>query len=135
MIHDDLHFAISSYHPGQQVTIIDFDDCGAGWFAMDVAMALFDVLVSTTPDDIAARFLPDVLCANYLEGATEEDLSLFLQCQIPQFLKLKELCIYATLIGHPEISQPDTWVGRFMRARASRVAANIPYVDIDYINV
>jgi Ser/Thr protein kinase RdoA (MazF antagonist) len=122
---------------GHQVTIVDFDDCGFGWFAMDVAMALFDVLVLyDPPNDADAQHFARRFLSQYLNGyRLENDISPYWQAQIPRFLKLKELCIYATLIGHPEIGQTESWVGRFMRGRSSRVAANIPYVDIDYINI
>jgi Ser/Thr protein kinase RdoA (MazF antagonist) len=137
MIHDDLHFANFLITPGQQVIIIDYDDCGYGWYAMDVAMALFDVLVLYNPaDDITGQVFARRFMLNYLEGYRSENaISLFWQCQIPHFLKLKELCIYPTLIGHPEITQPDTWVGRFMRDRPCRIAANLPYVDLDFSNL
>lgn len=134
LIHDDLHFANFLILPDGQVTIIDFDDCLYGWFAIDIAMALFDVLVLYNPHDeaesqcFARRFL-----SNYLVGYRQENnLSANWLTQIPRFLKLKELCIYADLLGHPDIALPDTWVGRFMRNRAERIANDIPYVDIEF---
>jgi len=69
LIHDDLHFANFMIEPDGKVTIIDFDDCAYGWFAMDAAMALFDVLVlyhATNKADkraFARRFM-----GNYLSG-------------------------------------------------------------------
>ena len=134
LIHDDLHFANFLILPDGQVRIIDFDDCAYGWYAMDIAMALFDVLVVYNPfsetekQAFAQRFL-----SNYLSGYRQEnELSLFYQNQLPRFLKLKELCIYATLIDHYDVDQPDSWVGRFMRGRAERIVSDIPYVDIDF---
>lgn len=137
MIHADLHFANFLILPNDQVAIIDFDDCGYGWFAMDVAMALFDILVLADPTDetekgrIAQRFMH-----NYLSGYHQEtELPKRWQSMLPRFLKLKELCIYSTLIDHPEIHQPESWVGRFMRRRAERIALDTPYVDIDFLNL
>ena len=137
LIHDDLHFANFLIQPGGKVSIIDFDDCAYGWFAMDVAMALFDVLVLYHADseqesqNFAKRFLH-----HYLLGyRMENELALYLQEQIPHFLKLKELCIYASLIGHSEIDQPAGWVGRFMHGRAERIANDMPYVDINFGDV
>jgi Ser/Thr protein kinase RdoA (MazF antagonist) len=134
LIHDDLHFANFLIKPDGQVAIVDFDDCGYGWFAIDVAMALFDVLVLNNSaseaqnQNFARRFMK-----HYLSGYRQENsLTAFWQLQIPHFLKLKELCIYADLIGHPDIAQPDSWVGSFMRGRAERVANDMPYVDIDF---
>jgi hypothetical protein len=100
-------------------------------------MALFDILVldnSTKEADKQSFSL--YFMSNYLSGyRLENDLPLFWQSQIPKFLKLKELCIYATLIGHPKINQPDTWVGRFMRGRSARIADDTPYVDIDFASL
>jgi Ser/Thr protein kinase RdoA (MazF antagonist) len=134
LIHDDLHFANFLIQPDGQVAIIDFDDCAYGWFAIDVAMALFDVLVLYNPTNeadkqrFALRFMSSYLSGYHLEN----DLPIFWQSQIPHFLKLKELCIYATLVGFPDIDQADTWGGRFMRGRSTRVANEVPYVDIDF---
>ncbi len=134
LIHDDLHFANFLIQADGMVSIIDFDDCAYSWFAMDVAMALFDILVLYDPQSeadkqsFARRFL-----SNYLAGyRTEKEIPQYWLEQIPRFLKLKELCIYATLIGHAEIAQPGSWVGRFMRGRSERIAGDVPYVDIDY---
>ena len=134
LIHDDLHFANFLVSPNGQVTVIDFDDCGYGWFVIDVAMALFDVMVLYNPQsdeqgqNFARRFM-----RRYLSGYREHNqLTPFWQSQIGSFLKLKELCIYADLIDHPGIQDPNSWVGRFMRGRADRVAKDIPYVDIDF---
>jgi len=134
LIHDDLHFANVLIQPDGRVTIIDFDDCVYGWYATDVAMALFDVLVLYNPcDEAESERFANRFMANYLSGYRQEnELSLFWQSQMPGFLKLKELCIYATLIGHTDIDLPDSWVGRFMRGRDVRVANDIPYVDVDF---
>jgi amicoumacin kinase len=137
LIHGDLHFANFLIHPGGPVTIIDFDDCVYGWFAMDVAMALFDVLVFyNAPNAEESQYFARRFMSNYLTGYRQEnDLPAFWQNQLPRFLKLKELCIYARLIGHRDINQPDSWVGRFMRGRTERVANDIPYVGIDFTNL
>ena len=134
MIHEDLHYANFLIQADGNVTIIDFDDCSYGWYAMDIAMALFDVLVlyNASSEEESQRFAREFL-SSYLKGyRLEKDLPLFLQCQIPKFLKLKELCIYADLVSLPELAQPDSWVGRFMRNRAARIADDIPYVDINF---
>jgi Ser/Thr protein kinase RdoA (MazF antagonist) len=134
LIHDDLHFANFLVQPDGKIIIFDFDDCAYGWFAMDVAMALFDVLVlynashEHESQKFARRFLQQ-----YLRGYREENsLDPFWLGQMPRFLKLKEMCVYASLVGHADIQQPDSWVGRFMRGRAERIANDVPYVDIDF---
>jgi Ser/Thr protein kinase RdoA (MazF antagonist) len=134
LIHDDLHFANFLIHSDHTVTIIDFDDCAYGWFAMDVAMALFDVLVLYNPtSDKDGQQFTRIFLSSYLEGYRQEyDLPILWQNQIPKFLKLKELCIYADLIDLTDPALPDSWVGRFMCNRAARIAEDAPYVDIDF---
>ncbi len=137
LIHDDLHFANFLVQPGGEVMIIDFDDCCYGWYAMDVAMALFDVLVLYRRDneeqrcEFARHFL-----RSYLSGYRQENsLEPYWVEQIPRFLKLKEMCVYVPLIGHAESATPGTWVGEFMPGRAERIANDVPYVDIDFSNL
>jgi amicoumacin kinase len=134
LIHADLHFANFLIQPDGQIIIIDFDDCAYGWFAMDIAMALFDVLVLyNAASDKESQQFAQVFLSSYLGGYRQEfDLSGFWQEQIPKFLKLKELCIYADLIDLAENEKPGTWVGNFMRGRSDRVNDDIPYVDIEY---
>jgi Ser/Thr protein kinase RdoA (MazF antagonist) len=137
LIHDDLHFANFLIHEDGRVTIIDFDDCAFGWFSMDVAMALFDVLVLfNAPTDKESQEFARRFMHHYLLGYRQENEFLpFWQSQIPHFLKLKEICVYTPLIGHPDINLPDSWVGRFMRGRAERIANDVPYVEIDFISL
>ncbi|MRR32612.1 hypothetical protein EG834_20300, partial [bacterium] len=46
LTHMDLHFGNFFVDTAsQQVTLFDFDDCAYGWYIMDIAMLLFDVLV------------------------------------------------------------------------------------------
>ena len=135
LIHDDLHFANFLIQLNGEPIIIDFDDCVYGWFAIDIAMALFDVMVLyNASSDGASQDFARFFLSSYLSGYRQEnDLSPFWQSQIPRFLKLKELCIYADLLGLPDADKPGTWVGNFMRDRATRIANDIPYVEIDFV--
>ncbi len=134
LIHDDLHFANFLILPGGQLAIIDFDDCGYGWYAIDVAMALFDVLVLYNPGNEADKTqFAHHFMENYLSGYHQEkDLPQFWVNQVPHFLKLKELCIYADLVANQVKGTPGSWVDRFMHGRAERVADDVQYVDINF---
>lgn len=134
LIHADLHYANFLIQADGRVTIIDFDDCVYGWFSMDVGMALFDVLVLfNAPSEELSQEFARRFMRPYLTGYRQaNELPLYWQEQIPHFLKLKEICVYAPLIGHPDIQLPDSWVGRFMRGRAERIANDTPYVELDF---
>jgi Ser/Thr protein kinase RdoA (MazF antagonist) len=138
LIHGDLHCANFIVDVGDhQITLFDFDDCCYGWFAMDVAMSVFDLLVLYNGSD-RARFAERFL-ESYLQGYLPEnhlDASWF--GRLPLFLKLLEVEIYAELAGDYEITgavslgPAASWSGRFMAGRAQRIEHELPYVDIDF---
>lgn len=132
LIHSDLHLGnIMVDLPTNAVTILDFDDCCRGWYAMDIAMNLFDILVVypvTDKASLAGRFLAD-----YLVGYRQEtDLSKFSIENLPHFLKLLEIGIYTQVYRSYSSGQADAWVMKFMADRADRIEQGIPYLEINF---
>jgi Ser/Thr protein kinase RdoA (MazF antagonist) len=132
LIHSDLHLAnIMVDLPANAVTILDFDDCCRGWYAMDIAMTLFDILVVYPVADkasFASQFLAD-----YLIGYRQEtDLSQFSTVNLPHFLKLLEIGVYIQVYQSYSSGQADAWVTKFMAGRAERIEQGIPYVEINF---
>ena len=97
LTHMDLHFG--NFFVGihsQRVTLFDFDDCAYGWYIMDIAMLLFDVLVVYDQPDhqqFGQRFLTNVL-RGYIPSMPD---SAFWVEQLPLFLKLLEISLFITL--------------------------------------
>ena len=149
MIHADLHLANFFVDlESCAVTLFDFDDCGYGWYMMDTAMLLFDTLVLYAGADVgafglskqagkqnraydhpfAARFM-----RAYLEGyATERTVDPFWVRQLPHFLKLLEISVYAQLYRGYDPGDPDPWVRKFMPDRKRRIEEDVPYVAFDF---
>jgi Ser/Thr protein kinase RdoA (MazF antagonist) len=131
LIHCDLHFGNFFLDiPGQKITLIDFDDCAYGWFVMDIAVLLFDILVLYTGNDkneYGQHFL-----RNFLSGyLAENPLSNFWLEQLPLFLKLLEINIYDVVAK----SYPDDageWVTKFMSGRKERLENDTPYLDLKF---
>lgn len=131
LVHCDLHFGNFFVDiPRQRITLIDFDDCAYGWFVMDIAILLFDILVlypGTDKDAYAMRFLRSFLIS-YL---SENSLTLFWLEQLPVFLKLLEINVYEVVArSYPD--DADEWVSKFMAGRKERLENDIPYVNLDY---
>lgn len=131
LVHCDLHFGNFFVDiPAQRITLIDFDDCAYGWFVMDIAILLFDILVlytGTDKDAYALKFLRNFL-AGYLP---ENPLSKFWFEQLPLFLKLLEINVYEVVArSYPD--NADEWVMKFMMGRKERLENNFPYVNLDY---
>jgi amicoumacin kinase len=131
LVHCDLHFGNFFVDVRKQiVTLIDFDDCAYGWFVMDIAVLLFDILVlypGTDKDEYAQDFLRNFL-AGYL---TENPLSMFWLEQLPQFLKLLEINIY-DMVAKSYPDNADEWVVKFMSGRKERLENDTPYTNLNY---
>jgi Ser/Thr protein kinase RdoA (MazF antagonist) len=131
LVHCDLHFGNFFVETQKQiVTLIDFDDCAYGWFVMDIAVLLFDILVlypGTDKDEYGQNFLH-----NFLKGyLTENHLSMFWLEQLPLFLKLLEINIY-DMVAKSYSDDADEWVMKFMAGRKERLENDTPYTTLDY---
>jgi Ser/Thr protein kinase RdoA (MazF antagonist) len=94
LIHSDLHLGNVMAH-GDQLTVIDFDDCGYGWFVHELAVALHPVLGD--PIEAAAR-------ASLVEGyRSVHPLSDAEVERIDTFLAVRSLMIVGWLAARPEV--------------------------------
>jgi len=130
LVHCDLHFGNFFVDmPGKRITLIDFDDCAYGWFVMDIAILLFDVLVlypGADKDEYGRNFLRDFL-TGYL---AENPLSQFWLEQLPLFLKLLEINVYDA-VATPDPDDAGEWAMKFMPGRKERLENDVPYVDLN----
>ncbi len=131
LVHCDLHFGNFFVETHKQiVTLIDFDDCAYGWFVMDIAVLLFDILVlypGTDKDEYGQNFL-----RNFLTGyLTENNLSMFWLEQLPLFLKLLEINIY-DMVAKFYPDDAGEWGKKFMLGRKERLENDTPYMNLNY---
>jgi len=137
LIHADLHFANLFVEPESgRITVFDFDDCAYGWYAMDIAMGLFDILVLHPQEGrqaFAGRFLE-----SYLRGyLAEKPLDVCWIERLPLFLKLVETGVYTQVYRYYDSQEPDAdpWVSSFMGGepdRRARILGGVPYVELDW---
>jgi Ser/Thr protein kinase RdoA (MazF antagonist) len=132
VIHADLHGGNFLFDLATgRITLIDFDDCAYGWYAMDIAMSVLDFCVLTSQvdkDAYAADFL-----RSYLAGYQAEfPLAPVWIERLPAFLKLLETGLYALCLPFDLDSEPDAWPARFMAGRKERIAAGLPFVALDF---
>ena len=131
LVHCDLHFGNFFVETRKQiVTLIDFDDCAYGWFVMDIAVLLFDILVlypGTDRDEYGQNFL-----RNFLTGYLPENhLSMFWLEQLPLFLKLLEINI-CDMVAKSYPDNADEWVMKFMSGRKERLENDTPYMNLNF---
>ncbi|MBN1936462.1 MAG: phosphotransferase [Anaerolineae bacterium] len=132
LAHLDLHFGNFIVDAAQQhIYLFDFDDCAYGWYVMDIAMLLFDVLV--VYDGLDRRQFGQRFLTNLLRGyLTQVPISPFWISQLPHFLKLLEIGIYVMLYRDYDPATADAWVSKFMPERRDRIERELPYVDLDF---
>ena len=107
LTHMDLHFGNFFIETAsQRITLFDFDDCAYGWYIMDIAMLLFDVLVVYDQPDrqqFGQRFLTNVL-RGYIPSMPD---NAFWVEQLPLFLKLLEISIFMRFYRADDASPTD----------------------------
>ena len=132
LIHADLHGGNFMLEPKSgRITLLDFDDCALGWYTMDIAMCLHDFCVLAPladKDAFGAHFLLHFL-RGYLPTYALD--AVWIE-RLPLFLKLVETGIYAQVEQFAPTVEPNSWVGRFMKGRAERIAHATPFVGIDF---
>ncbi len=129
LIHQDAHVG-NFYIDGDHMTLFDFDDCIYGWFAYDIAIVLFYAVTNEQDWPAFTRsFMP-----RFLSGYTRENrLSPAWLKEIPRFLKLREIDLYAVINRSFDVTNLDNpWVSRYMDGRRERIEANEPYIDFDF---
>jgi len=135
LAHLDLHFGNFFVDAeAQRIVLFDFDDCAYGWYLMDIAMLLFDVLVvynGNDPLSFGAHFLEHLL-RGY---RSQMPLDSFWLNQLPHFLKLLEIGVYAMLYRGYDPATADGWVSKFMPGRRERIEQAVPYVDLDFMAI
>ena len=130
LIHYDAHGGNFFVDDAGRITLFDFDDCCYNWFAYDIAMVLFYMM--TTPDVVAQTraFLP-----SFLTGyRAEYRLDPAWLAELPHFLKLREIDLYAAILyAFGERAYDDPWCARYLAGRKERIDAGVPYIDIDFM--
>ncbi|MCU0612137.1 MAG: phosphotransferase [Candidatus Eisenbacteria bacterium] len=130
LIHFDAHGSNMLVDSEGRITLFDFDDCSYGWFAYDIAIVLF-YMITNRPDatSVCDEFMP-----RFLEGYRVENRldSAWLR-EIPWFLKLREIDLYAVIHRSFDVDRlTDSWVSRFMQGRRGRIEQAVPYVEYDF---
>jgi Ser/Thr protein kinase RdoA (MazF antagonist) len=129
MIHQDAHAGNFFVDENGRITLFDFDDCVYGHFAYDLAMVLFYVV--TNRED-AAEFAPG-FWQTFMRGyAAENDLDPAWQREIPHFMKLREIDLYALIKRDYDSLEGDPWIEAYMDGRKERIVRGEPYLEMDF---
>lgn len=98
LIHSDLHLG-NVMADGDTLTVIDFDDCGYGWFVHELAVALHPVLGEPIEAEARAALVEGYRSVHSL---SDDEVAL-----IDTFLAVRSLMIIGWLAARPEVAMYD----------------------------
>ena len=154
LIHQDAHQNNFLMDADGTLTLFDFDDCAYSWFISDIAIVLF--YISMDAEELG---FPDVpaftqeFMTHFLRGYRQAYIldAKWLK-EIPHFLKLRELELYAVVhrdfeingvehwsldafkrIPHFDVDNDGhVWIANFMRNRKTDIDQGKPFIDFDF---
>jgi Ser/Thr protein kinase RdoA (MazF antagonist) len=154
LIHQDAHQNNFFMDSDGILTLFDFDDCAYSWFINDVAIVLF--YISMDAEELGfptvAAFTQEFM-THFLRGYRQEyALDARWLREIPHFLKLRELELYAVVHRDFEIRDIDhwridnfmkirgfdgsnsthRWIANFMRDRKTGIEQGLPFIEFDF---
>jgi Ser/Thr protein kinase RdoA (MazF antagonist) len=130
LIHQDAHGSNFLVDEAGVLTLFDFDDCVYSWFVNDIAIVLFYTVMDaedwpTFTREFMTHFLWGYRQAHPLDPKWLKE--------IPCFLKLREIELYAVIHRDFEVSNIDHWwCARFMRDRKYKIEHDVPFIDFDF---
>ncbi len=154
LIHQDAHQNNFFMDADGTITLFDFDDCAYSWFINDIAIVLF--YISMDAEELgftdAASFTHEFL-VHFLRGYRQSyTLPPAWLKEIPAFLKLRELELYAVvhrdfqingaehwslerfkqIPGFDVNSNGHMWIASFMKNRKTRIEQGLPFIEYDF---
>jgi Ser/Thr protein kinase RdoA (MazF antagonist) len=154
LIHQDAHQNNFFMDADGTLTLFDFDDCVYSWFINDIAIVLF--YISMDAEELGfptvAAFTQEFM-THFLRGYRQVyTLDANWLKEIPHFLKLRELELYAVVHRDFDIQDIDhgsvedfkrvrdfdvnnsghMWIANFMRDRKTRIEQDLPFIDFDF---
>lgn len=129
LIHHDAHVKNVLVDVSGRLTIVDFDNCVYSWFVNDIAIALFYMAsFARDPRGFASECLP-----HFLRGYRQANkLHPRWLNEIPHFLKLRELAMYAVILQGRETGRINDWCADYLREHKTRIEYDVPYIEFDF---
>lgn len=133
LVHTDVHQGNFFVNNGN-ITVFDFDDCAYSWFVNDIAIVLFYVVWGMPinnrkqKDEFAKDFLK-----HFLKGyCSENSLDPSLLKTIPNFLKLRQIIVFAVLNKKWDFGNLSDKQKQIVEDMKHNIENDIPYLDVDF---
>ena len=130
LIHQDAHAGNFFLDDAGTITLFDFDDCAYSWYINDIAIVLFYIVLGEEDENAFTR----EFMTHFLRGYRQEnDFDAGWLKEIPPFLKLREIDLYAVIHRSFDVDNIDhPWVAMYMQGRKSRIENEVPFINFDF---
>jgi Ser/Thr protein kinase RdoA (MazF antagonist) len=130
LIHFDVHGGNFFVDGTGSINLFDFDDCHYSWFANDIAIVLFYMQMGKKdPVEFSLNFMRKFIVGYQIENKFNPAWLV----QIPKFLKMREIDLYAIIHRSFDLeTTDDEWILWYMDGRKTRIEGNVPVVDADF---
>ncbi|MCB2178808.1 phosphotransferase [bacterium] len=110
--------------------LFDFDDCTYNWFANDIAMVLFYIIMG---EKNLSEFIPNFI-SQFIRGYNRENQfrEEWLEW-MPGFMKMREIELYGIFHRDYDVHHlENAWDIRYMDGRREKIVQDVPYLDFDF---
>ncbi|MGG2063864.1 phosphotransferase enzyme family protein [Bacillus sp. S14(2024)] len=134
LIHNDLHQG-NFFVQDNTLTIFDFDDCSFCWFAQDIAVSFYHAVwqgLSVRPEHVS---FPQEFMKYFIEGYSKEHrMNKEILKQIPLFLKLREVFLFALFHKVWDFDKLEEWQAYTLKDLQYRIEQGVPYTNVDFLS-
>lgn len=133
LIHTDVHHG-NFFVNQKDITVFDFDDCAYSWFINDIAIVLFYVTWGMPSNESSNRVqFAKEFFKHFLKGySLENSLDPHWLETIPNFLKLREIIVFAVLNKKWDLENCNERQKDLLEDMRYKIENDIPYLDIDF---
>jgi Ser/Thr protein kinase RdoA (MazF antagonist) len=130
LIHQDAHGGNLRVDGSGRIMLFDFDDCAYSWYANDIAIVFFYAAMWEQDAAAFSRWFMRPFLRGYRREANLDPAWL---AEIPHFLKLREIDLYAVIHRSFDVENlDDPWCAAYMRGRKERIEAGVPTIDFPF---
>lgn len=132
LVHTDVHQG-NFFVKENDITVFDFDDCAYSWFMNDIAIVLFYVTWRMPSRENTRTQFAKNFFEHFLRGySMENSLDPCWLNTIPNFLKLREIIVFAVLNKKWDLENLNENQKALLEDMRYKIENNIPYLDIDF---
>lgn len=130
LIHQDAHAGNFFVNEQGRITLFDFDDCAYSWYINDIAIVLFYISLGVVDQVAFTREFMTYFLKGY---RSENHLAENFLIEIPAFLKLREIDLYAVIHRSFDVENIDhPWVAMYMKERKEKIENGVPFIEFDF---